>query len=771
MMVPALNTAQATEAADLIPLYLEVYVNGNPAGLIAEFSQDVTTGALSSRQSELVEIGIKLPPGLRGNVPLASLPGVSYAYQEAQQVIALTVELDRLRPAVISARHSRKPMAADNSYGIAINYDAFAGFGEDRPGSGLQLDQLSLTLDSWLFSPFGTLSHYGRLSRDRNGRRRYTRLATTYEYNAQNRATTLLIGDTISSSPVWARSIRMGGIQLRRDFSLRSDLVTEPLLSFGGVASVPSTVDVYIENHRVYSGRTGSGPFVFEDIPVSQRTGDAVIVVRDDNGETITREVSFFQSQHLLKQGVLDYSIEVGRAREGYGQAETGYSEDVLFIGSLRYGLSNQVTLEAHAQGKSDLEMFGLGASYLVADRAELTMAGGASRYRGEKGYFAYAALRTAVLGNNIELSVLRASDDFADLSLATSNDYFDNGGPVRGSLSRFPTRQDVLSASFPLRGGNASLGASYISAERGDERDKILALSYGQSLGWNNASLSAYASRDFEDRSSRFGVNLSFPLGRRGIAQAAHRSAGNGDQRQSLYMSRSLGQAVGDVSYDAEIVRTRQRTDWRASVQARTRFGRGEVALQRIGGRNRGYARFDGALVLAGGHIAAGNRINDGFALVRAGVPNASIYLHNREIARANRAGNALVPGLSSYRPNRLSLNVDELPLEVAPNVTAMEVVPSRRGGVVADFGIREAEQSALVVLKGPTGQPVPAGSIVHLGNREFPVGYDGEAYLEGLSARNRVRVTTQSGACQASFGFTASDAPVTRIESVICQ
>lgn len=122
----------------------------------------------------------------------------------------------------------------------------------------------------------------------------------------------------------------MGGVQLRRDFGLRSDLITQQLLSFDGSAAVPSSVDVFIDNNRTYSTGRDAGPFRLEDLPVSAGPGDALIVVTDANGRRTTKAVSFYVSRKLLKKGVLDFSIEAGQTREGCGLESNAYGTDVF---------------------------------------------------------------------------------------------------------------------------------------------------------------------------------------------------------------------------------------------------------------------------------------------------------------------------------------------------------------------------------------------------------------------------------------------------------
>ncbi len=754
-----------------MPLFLEVFINGEKTELIGEFAMR-PDGTMSVKAGELRELGLVVPPRARRNsaVVLEDLAGISYVYDPLAQTIDFAIPIHRLRPVITSAAYKYElSPETDTSFGLALNYDLFGQYQASGPGpDGLQ--QLSLTADARLFSKFGTLSHSGYVVDSRAGNSNYTRLSTTFESNFPGKAVSLRIGDTISATPTWGRPIRMGGIQIKRDFSLRSDIITEPLLSFGGIANAPTTVDVFIENNRVYSGSTGVGPYVFEDIPIITGSGDAVIYVQDINGQTVRKEVSFFQSSNLLKKGVLDYSLELGKARVLYGRPDSDYGDRLLYSGSMRYGLTDRITTEAHFEGADNLKLFGLGVAFVVANRAELSFSASASRYKNLSGQLFYGSFRTYFGNNKIEASTLRADSDFADLALVAAEDYHTSIGSILPN-NEYPVSRDIISASFPLRKRRASLGISYLRSKRGSARDEIASVSYTQGMQWNNGTLSLSASRDFEDNTSRIGLFMSIPIGKKRSSQFGTEVGHNGKVTQSIYVAQALGDAIGDTGFDAQIKYQQDRLDIRGAVKKRTRVGRAEIEVQRFGDSALVNGRFAGSLIWSGGTVVAGNQVRDAFAVVKAGVPGASIYLDNREAARANRFGNAVVSGLSSYRPNRVALNVEELPLNVVPEATAAEVAPARNSGVVVDFGTTQTARNALVSLVDARGTPLEMGAIVHLGNDQFIVGYDGEAYIEGLSANNTLRVDTGSGTCRASFGLVESQEIFSQIGPVVCQ
>lgn len=46
----------------------------------------------------------------------------------------------------------------------------------------------------------------------------------------------------------------MAGLQIKRDFALSGAVVNRPELSWSGVATLPSTVEVFVDNVRAWAG-------------------------------------------------------------------------------------------------------------------------------------------------------------------------------------------------------------------------------------------------------------------------------------------------------------------------------------------------------------------------------------------------------------------------------------------------------------------------------------------------------------------------------------
>jgi outer membrane usher protein len=128
-------------------------------------------------------------------------------------------------------------------------------------------------------------------------------------------------------------------------------------------------------------------------------------------------------------------------------------------------------------------------------------------------------------------------------------------------------------------------------------------------------------------------------------------------------------------------------------------------------------------------------------------------------------------VPSLNAYQSNKISIDPINLPLDASIATTQDVLVPADRSGVLVDFGIRTDVRSAVVILDGPSGQPLQAGLRGKTASgRDFVVGYDGRAFIEGLEENNIAIVELASGECRAEFAYAHGEGQVS-IGPVVCK
>jgi outer membrane usher protein len=763
---------------------LEVFVNDNPVQAIGTFTQ-LADGRFAATRAELGELGVK-PPGSGGAdelVVLDDMPGASYRYDEPGQRIYFTLGDNERVTKVYDARHSPAPATVvRDDFGAVMNYWLFASSANQLSFNSFSFAGANASLDTRIFSPFGTLSQSGIVGTTVLKNFDVLRLDTTWSYSDPDNAATYRAGDTISGGLAWTRPIRLGGLQMQRNFALRPDLVTLPLPSVSGSAAVPSTVDVYVNNMKTYSQAVGTGPYQINNLPLSGG-GTARIVVQDASGRPVETSLPFYTSPHLLRDGFMDFSVEAGFPRLGYGTDSFAYVREPVASASARRGLFDWLTLEGHGEGGAGLVNGGLGAVIGVGPWGALSLASSSSRFNDRFGLQSYVAFDTQIWAITIHASSQRTYGTYNDLASVTSRlpplvvPFFDPvteiPSPDVFDASYFPPKfLDSVTVSFPVPFDRGSLGAGFVHLGTADGKiSDIVTLSYSRPLPWE-ASLFVSAFTDLKDKKTGgIFAGVSFALGKSTFA-----SAGVAQTRQGTNFTADAGKSIQPEvgSYGWRVQDSEGAvTDRNGMVAYRSSVAQIQGDVWQRTGQAGGSLQVNGAVATIGGGVFLSNRIDDSFAVVDAGAPNVDIFYENRPAGTTNARGQALVPTLRSYESNKIAIDPANLPLDADIDKTESIVTPADRAGVLVRFGVKTGIQSAIVVLTDKDGKVLPPGTTGRLdgSDEEFIVGYDGRAYIKGLAESNNIVVTLESGECRAAFPFAGEKGSQVVIGPIACQ
>jgi outer membrane usher protein len=752
-------------------LRLDVFINGAPTHILEPFTW-TPPGRLSATRGDLEDIGVKAPGqgGLKDVVFLDELPGIKFAFDEAAQKVDFTLTDSQRLAHVYDARGEiAKPPPTTPSWGALVNYTLYGSLARAAPDAGM-FSGANVTLDARAFSPFGVLSQTGIVGDTIANDQKYLRLDSTFTYSDPDDMLTARAGDSISGGLAWTRPIRFGGLQLQRDFTMRSDLVTQPTPAISGSAAVPSSVDVFIDSVKAFSQNVGAGPYQINNLPLLSSGGAARVVVTDASGRQTQSSVSLYNSPHLLAKGLLDFSLDAGFARQFYASASDAYGRDPIGSATLRAGIFDNLTLEAHGEGGDGLANGGFGALASFGPFGVFSLAGAASHFGGDMGYQVYGAYDLQFKGLALNLSTQHTFGAYNDLASVTATQAqagaagiaanFGIGLPSTAAAwdAQAPKGLDRISLSAPLPFDRTNASVSFIALQQtNNTRSQILAASLTKQLPQWNASLFATAYIDLAQRGSAgLFAGLTITLGDSISASAGvSGSAGSGFQ-PTLDAQKALQSQDGDYGWrvhDAEGGAPYRTAD----ASYRSGYGTVDAGIQQQNGSIGGTAQFDGSIAAVSAGIVAGNRIQDSFAVVAAGAPGIGVLQDNREIGTTNPWGLYLVPNLRAYQTNRIGIDPAALPINAEASSTQKVVAPARNSGVALDFGINRDVRGAIVVLTGADGKFLPPGSKGRLaGSQEtFLIGYDGQAYVKGLGPSNTIVAENGEAECQASFAY----------------
>lgn len=746
------------EAVADAQLFLELVVNQMDTGRI--IAVDQRAGQLFVPASALQDVGMKLPGEPVGSVALDQVPGLHSDYDSNGQRLLLDVPPSWLQAQFIGNRNTYPRTQAMSSFGALLNYDVY--FNDTDDGGSY----LAAWNEVRLFDTWGTLSNTGQVRQTLadgitdstlgNGYRRYD---TTWRFSDDERLLTYEAGDVISGSLPWSSSVRLGGVQVSRDFAVRPDLVTYPLPQFAGEAAVPSSVDLFINGYKSDTAQLQPGPYTLTNVPFINGAGEAVVVTTDALGRQVSTTVPFYVTSTLLQQGLTDFSVAAGTLRRDYTLRDFGYGPGVT-SGTFRYGYSDSLTLESHAEASSDLTLGGLGANLRLGNFGVLNTALSQSQFDSRSGQqlslgYQYNSTRYSLMYQRVE-----RRDDYADLTLVDT---------PYASLSK-RSEQVTLSLNLQRFG---SLGLGYFDVQAADDsRTRLLNLSWSKPL-WRNTSFYLSANREIGDSNWAMQAQLVIPFDLNGSLALSTERSKDGASRQRINYSRAVpseggvGYNLGYAQGDAPSYRQADLT-WRLqSVQLQAGVYGSSDAQTR-------WADASGSLVWMGGETFAANRINDAFVVVStqgfAGIP---VRYENQLVGQTDRNGHLLVPWSSAYYRGKYEIDPLNLPANVqSPNVE--QRVSVRRGsGYLLEFPLRRV-LAASITLVDRQHQELPLGSLVvhEQSNTQAVVGWDGLVYLENLSAHNTLQVTLSEGrTCQATFDIDEQQQDVPLIGPLVCQ
>lgn len=766
-------------------LQLDVNINGQPSGLIARFVED-GDGRFSSPASELRELGIKVPAETPDAdlVALDGVPGLSYVFDEAKQSMSLEIgDVGRVAKAYDARPAVEQLKTTVSDYGLVLNYDIFGSAGADDFGSALDSGSftgVNTTFDARLVTPHGILSHTSIAGTTLADETDMLMLDTTYTFSDDDNMTNWSAGDFITGGTSWSRPVRIAGVQVRRNFAMRPDLVTTPMPAVSGSAAVPSTVDVFVNGVKSYSQQVGAGPYQIDNIPAVSGAGVAQVVTRDASGKETFQSLSFYSSPRLLRPGLYDFSAETGVARRDYGIRSMVYDDELVGMATLRAGITDWLTAEAHVEGGSGVWNAGGGVIARALDMGVVSAAASASTSEEGEGFQLYGSFETRIGPATLNLRSQHAFGDYEDLATKTTRTTAYGAGGTGiifdKSSSLFslapPRAVDSATVSLPIAYDRSSISATYLRYQLEDEKPlELVTATYSRPL-INNSSLFASGFVDLNDKDSAgFYLGVNIPLDDT-ISSSVGVSKSGKDTTGYVEASQTLSPEAGSWGWR---VRDHEGSDARraASLAHRMQAARIEAGVYQNRDGVRATGEIGGAVTILGGDIFTSNRINDAFAVVDAHAPGIKVQKENNTVGVTNDDGRILIPNLNAYHKNKISIDPLDLPIDAEAESTVTYVAPEFRSGVFVDFNVTKSKPGAIVILKDASGRFLPAGAEAHLEGSEetFVVGYEGQTYIQGVSAVNTLIVDNMGATCTVRFSYKADGNIQPTIGPEICQ
>jgi outer membrane usher protein FimD/PapC len=559
---------------------------------------------------------------------------------------------------------------------------------------------------------------------------RFVRLNTSLAWDDRQTLRRVIGGDFIAFSGDLGSRIQLGGLSLSKVYRIDPYFIRYPLFDISGMASLPSDVELYVDGVRVRSERFAPGEFELRNFQSIGGAQTIEVVVRDALGRELRIVSPFYFTDQLLRRGLHEYSYNLGLLRRDFGQESNSYA-DLAFSAFHRYGLTDALNLGLRGEAGDGLANLGIESAVKTGSLGLLRLEAAGSRDdedSGGAGFLSYEYTNRRFRGR---LALQGFSAGYRTLSDT--------------STTTFRRKRNLLAGIGYVTPQLGSFGLDFARSENhsGPERE-TLTFSWSRRL-WKRAYLNATLRQIKENETTHeAGVNLSWYLGRDHSVSAALRREGD-SSIQTLEARRNTPAGVG-TGWNVR----GERTDLEGSQlyllnavaqhNARLAILRGDFSLGRSETLSTEDLRLSvaGALVQVGDTFALTRPVRDSFALVSVGdAEGVGVYVNGQTSGRTNRRGKVVIPDLSSYYENQVSIEDKDIPLDYLMPRVRLNLSPPLRSGSCLNFPLQryQAFTGTLSIAEETGATPLayaelsldtPAGPVI------FWTGGEGEFYLD---------------------------------------
>ncbi|MDH0179206.1 MULTISPECIES: fimbria/pilus outer membrane usher protein [Acinetobacter] len=775
------NSAHQAFGSDqgYVQLFLNISVNSNVSKDLISVRQDQDR-KLYIRSRDLKTLRLKMGEHILDNqwVCINDLNGIQFKYLENEQSLNLKVPSNMLTGYSVDLNGQQitspqllkmKPLNA-----AILNYSLYQTMTNDE-------NVFSGTAEGIFNSAIGNFFSgvlYNGSNENSYSHEKWVRLESKWQYVDPEKIRIYTLGDFISNSPDWGSSVRLAGFQWSSAYSQRGDIVTSALPQFSGSAALPSTLDLYVNQQKIYSGLVPSGPFDIKQLPFISGN-EVTLVTTDATGQqSITKKPYYFSSK-ILAKGINEFSVDVGIPRYNYGLYSNDYDDATFASGAIRYGYSNSLTLSGGAEASTDgLSNLGTGFAKNILGIGVINADIAASQYKDENGYSTLLGLEGRISKNiSFNTSYRKVFDNYFDLARVSQVRYLkDNqiNAESQNYLNYSALADEIFRAGINYNfyaGYGIYLG--YNQIKYSDNSYKLLSTNLSGSLD-KNWGFYASAYKDYENHKD-YGVYFALrytPSSKVNAITSVSSDSGSLRYRQEIF---GLSEPqIGSFGWGGYVERDQDANENNASVYAsyRARAAYLTGRYNRFGDNDQVAVSATGSLVAAAGRIFAANEIGDGYAVVTNAGPQSQILNGGVNLGTTDKSGRFLIANLRPYMSHHIYLDPSYLPLEWEVSSTNQTAFVGYRQGTLVDFGAHKVI-SGLVKLVDQNNSPLMPGYTVRInGQQDGMVGYDGEVFIPNLLKQNKLEVDLlDHGSCQVDFAYKNTQYSTKKLGPYVCR
>ncbi|MBF7686722.1 fimbria/pilus outer membrane usher protein [Acinetobacter rathckeae] len=570
----------------------------------------------------------------------------------------------------------------------------------------------------------------------------------------------ITIGDSFTNGEVFD-SLSYRGIDFSSDDRMLPNSLQGYAPQIRGIAKTNAKIEVRQQGQLIYQTNVAPGPFEINDLYPTGFGGNIEVRVIEADGQIQKFAVPYASVVQMLRPKLDRYSMTLGKLRDNSLRHHPSFAQ-----GKYQRGLNNHVTGFTGFQIADDYMSFLLGSAFATpigAVSLDWTHANARLNQKtvtGQSYRLSYSKLIVPT-STNLTLAAYRySSENFYSLrDTSIFNNLIDQGINTAGVGKQRSQFQITLNQGLPQKLGNVYLVGSWSDYWNRSQRSRQYQFGYNNNyreitygISATHRLLDTVGTSSKSDTEYVFSVN--FPLSIK--KTAANVSATSSKDSQSVGIS---GMVNDRLSYGANVSKQNNINAYNINSSYKTDVATLAASYSDASSYQQMMLSIRGNVVLHAGGLQFGPEQGQTIAIVYA--PNAvGAKVNNLSGLRINKSGYAVVPYLTPYRINDVTLDPQDMSDQVELQETTQRIAPYAGSITQLSFATKigyaiyiDAKQADQTTLPFAAEISSSKGDVIGL------VGQGSLAYLRTQLTKDTVTVKwgdNPSQQCHISYDLT---------------
>lgn len=689
-----------------------------------------------------------------------SLPGSQLHFQFDSMRLDISVPQEYMQR---DPRGSVSPEQWDDGLNMLfMNYNFSAannyGSGDSRNDTYLNL-RSGVNVGPWRLRNYSTYNN-------NNGTGHWNTMSTSLERDIKVLRSQLSMGDSYTQAGVFD-SVNFRGAQMYSDDTMLPESVRGFAPVVRGIAQSNAQVTIRQGGNIIWQSYVPPGPFVIDDLYPTAASGDLEVAVREADG-TVNQFIQPFSAVPVMqREGQFKYALAAGK----YRAANSKDKEPEFLQATLSYGLPQDTTVyggtltsakyQAGAlgigKGFGDFGSLSFDSTFAHTQMPDKTQEGVSLRAQYAKD-FESTGTSMSLMGYRYSSSGFR---DFQEANGDVNTFRLGNDSVLESQNWRYARNKRSM-AQVTLNQRFGELGNLNLSAWQqdywGGDTERNVNLGYNTSIHNINYGLNySYSRGPWNNENDHIlSFTMQIPFSRFLPDSWMTVSVNTNKQGDTTSQAGLSGSALEDkkLSWNVQQGYNSKGSDVMGSASAnyKGRYGEYQLGYNYSRDTRQVSAGAMGGLVIHPYGVSATQPLGETIALVKA-ENAADVKIANNSGIYTDSKGFAVVPYVTPYRQNSLSLDTASLNNNTDVLNDTQTVVPTKGALTLADY----PTVTGYKVMLQLTERKIPFGATARIKNRDsVPEGIIDDrqrVWLNGAPEQGSVEVSWVGGSCQATY------------------